>query len=149
LTLPVELARHHYAASTPGARIVGGLLIWLIVAAIVRAGIFAIAPSRHRGQPASPPATSRAQGWTLRYALAALIAAEVFLVAIGSLLWSVGARIPHGVGALISEATFLAVLVPLYRSGRLRAVDLGFRRAPGARSVGLVVLGFIAYGVFS
>jgi membrane protease YdiL (CAAX protease family) len=61
----------------------------------------------------------------------------------------VGVRIPIGLGVLIRDAIFLATLAPLYRSGSLRTVDLGLRRVPGARSVGLVLLGLLAYGWFS
>jgi uncharacterized protein len=49
-------------------------------------------------------------------------------------------------GSLIIDVAFLATLVPLYRSGALRPVDLGLRRVPPARSVGFAFLGLLAYG---
>jgi hypothetical protein len=55
-------------------------------------------------------------------------------------------RHPHGVAGLLVEAALLATLVPLYRSGALRPVDLGLRPVPPARSVGYAVLGLFVYG---
>ena len=60
-----------------------------------------------------------------------------------------GVQVPKGIGTLILEITFLATLAPLYVSGRLRPIDLGFRRAPAAFSVGLAALALFAYGLFS
>ncbi|MHB8233370.1 MAG: CPBP family intramembrane glutamic endopeptidase [Solirubrobacteraceae bacterium] len=66
--------------------------------------------------------------------------------AIVGVLRLLGADVPHGVGGLIVELALLCPLVPLYRSGALRAVDLGLRRVPAARSVGFALLGLYAYG---
>jgi hypothetical protein len=148
LLLPAELAKHHTAARTLGARVIGVIIFWLLVAAVLRAIIYAVSPA-WRGDARWPSPTARAQAWTVRYALAALIAAWAFAVALAAVLSSLGINVPHGVGTLIIEATFLATLLPLYQSGRLRPVDLGLRRVPGARSVGLAVLGFVAYVLFS
>ncbi|HEY5198698.1 MAG TPA: CPBP family intramembrane glutamic endopeptidase [Solirubrobacteraceae bacterium] len=43
----------------------------------------------------------------------------------------------------------LCALIPLYRSGRLSARDLGLRGAPGARAVGLCLLALAAYFAFA
>ncbi|MGO9322360.1 MAG: lysostaphin resistance A-like protein [Solirubrobacteraceae bacterium] len=51
-------------------------------------------------------------------------------------------------GALWFDVAWLASLVPLYRAGVLRSVDLGLRPAPAARSVGLALLVFVSLGVF-
>jgi membrane protease YdiL (CAAX protease family) len=51
------------------------------------------------------------------------------------------------VGLLCVDAVWLALLIPLYRAGLLRAVDLGLRTSPAARSVGLVLLVFVVIGV--
>lgn len=69
--------------------------------------------------------------------------------AVSLVSWFAGVHIRHGPGVLILEAVFLATLVPLYRSGSLRAVDLGLRRVPGARSVALALLGLLTYGLAS
>jgi CAAX protease family protein len=85
----------------------------------------------------------------VRYALAALVAVWVASGVVVVLLSLVGVSVPSSVSPLIIEALFLASLVPLYRSGSLRIADLGLRRAPGARSVGYVLLGLLAYGGFA
>jgi membrane protease YdiL (CAAX protease family) len=43
----------------------------------------------------------------------------------------------------------LSALIPLYRSGRLSARDLGLRAAPGARAVGLCLLALAVYFAFA
>jgi membrane protease YdiL (CAAX protease family) len=95
-----------------------------------------------------PGPTTRSQQWSVRYALTVLMAAWVASGVVVVLLWLVGVRVPGDASPLIIEAMFLASLVPLYRSGSLRAVDLGLRRVPGARSVGYVLLGLLAYSGF-
>lgn len=62
------------------------------------------------------------------------------------MLDEIGVGTPYGLWIVIVEASFLATLVPLYRSGSLRPADLGLRRVPPARSVGYAVLGLFAYG---
>lgn len=93
-------------------------------------------------------ATSRSRQWTVRYALLAYGAS--WIVA-GSV--ALGARLPgvhlfSDTDALYLDAAWLAALIPLYRAGVLRAVDLGLRAAPAARSVGLALLVFVASGLF-
>lgn len=95
-----------------------------------------------------PAPTARARAWSVRYAIAALAAAMAVALAIAYALRGLGVGVPHGIGALIVDALLLATLVPLYRSGALRPVDLGLRRVP-ARSVGLAILGLVAYGLSS
>jgi uncharacterized protein len=87
--------------------------------------------------------------WSVRYALAALVAATASAVLIVALLSLMGLPVPGKGATLILEAAFLASLIPLYRSGRLRGAALGLRRAPGARSVCLVVLALLSYAVVS
>ena len=85
----------------------------------------------------------------MRYALVALVAAWVASGLVVLLLWLVGVHVPSSVAPLIIEVTFLASLVPLYRSGCLRPVDLGLRRVPAVRSLAYAVLGLLAYGGFA
>jgi membrane protease YdiL (CAAX protease family) len=96
-----------------------------------------------------PTPTSRAQAWSVRYAITALVTAMATALAIAYVLRGLGIEVPHGIGVLIVDGLFLATLLPLYRSGALRAVDLGLRRVPAARSVGLAILGLVAYGLSS
>jgi membrane protease YdiL (CAAX protease family) len=93
-----------------------------------------------------PPPTQRSQQWSVRYALVALVLAELAASAVAWALRRVGVDFPRGVGGLLVEAALLATLVPLYRSGSLRPVDLGLRPVPPGRSVGYAVLGLFAYG---
>jgi membrane protease YdiL (CAAX protease family) len=94
-----------------------------------------------------PAPTDRSREWSVRYALAALVLAVLIAAALGFAFDESGVEIPRGVGALIIDGALLVTLVPLYRSGALRAADLGLRRVPPGRSVGLAVLAFIAYVV--
>ncbi len=116
------------------------------------AGVAHTTPSRsekERWLAPWPCPTTRSRQWTVRYALTAYVVWWLLVGAVALGLWIFGVRIPGGLDALIAEAAFLATLVPLYRLGSLQAVDLGLRRVPGARSVGLVLLGLFAYGCFS
>jgi len=93
----------------------------------------------------SPTALSRT--WTARGALKTYVAMWVVLVAIGLVLLALDLHPSFGVGALMTETVLLCLLLPLWRRGGLRSVkDLGLRPVPGARSVGLVFLGLLAYG---
>jgi membrane protease YdiL (CAAX protease family) len=66
--------------------------------------------------------------------------------ALGAVLYfGLGFHFRVGVGVLLVDATLLAALMPLKRTWGLTREDLGLRPAPGARSVGLVVLAFVAY----
>lgn len=96
-----------------------------------------------------PKPTARSQRWTVRYALLAYAALWVLNVLVALVLHFTGVATPVGVGGLIVEAIMLSTLFPLYRSGALHTIDLGLRRVPGARSVGLVLLGLFAYVVLS
>jgi len=69
------------------------------------------------------------------------------LLAIGLVFWLLGIRhIGIGLGVLLTEAVFLATLIPLWRRGALGAKDLGLRVVPGARATALAILGLFAYG---
>jgi membrane protease YdiL (CAAX protease family) len=96
-----------------------------------------------------PHPTVRSQQWSVRYALGALVAAWVASGLVVLLLWLAGVHVPSSVAPLIIEATFVMSLVPLYRSGSLRPVDLGLRCVPAVRSLAYVVLGLVAYGGFA
>ena len=85
----------------------------------------------------------------MRYALTAYVASLILpALAVTVLYFALGVRVPFGVGALLVEASFLATLIPLYRRGSLGVEDLGLRRVPGGRSVGLVLLALLAIGSF-
>ena len=93
--------------------------------------------------------TTRSRQWTVRYALLAYGASWVILglVSLAALLLF-GTRQSEGAGLLCVDAVWLASLIPLYRSGVLRAIDLGLRAAPAARSIGLALLVFVVSGLF-
>lgn len=124
------------------------LFVWLIGGAIVRLIILGVARLT-RGKVRWARPTAHSKGWSVRYAVIALVGAWALAVGLAYALHLIIGRIPHGIGALVVDLTFLAVLVPPYWRGRLRLVDLGLRRVPGARSAGLVVLGLLAYGLSS
>ncbi len=92
--------------------------------------------------------TETARQWTVRYALLAVLAAEVIAAVLGLALWALGIEAGPGLSFLVAEGSFLLTLVPLYRRGRLGRRDLGLVTVPGARSVGLVLLGLFAYAWF-
>ena len=96
-----------------------------------------------------PRPTARARKWSARYALVALVLATVLAGAVAFAFKAAGVDVPLGVSALILDGAFLAAMVPLSRAGALHAVDLGLRRAPAARSVGLALLALVAYGLSS
>lgn len=77
--------------------------------------------------------------------VALIVGAVASSVVVWTLRW-IGIDVPRGVSGLFVEIALLCTLVPLYRSGRLRPVDLGLRRVPPARSVGYAALGLFAYG---
>jgi membrane protease YdiL (CAAX protease family) len=93
-----------------------------------------------------PLPTARSLSWTIRYAVIAFVCATAGATALYLLLRAVGVGVPRSDGTLLGDATMLAALVPLARRDGLSPKDLGLRRAPGARSVGLVLLAIVAYG---
>lgn len=84
----------------------------------------------------------------MRYALVAYVASWVAVIFVTFGAWLVGVRYERVVGALWFDVAWLASLVPLYRAGVLRTDDLGLRRSPAARSLGLALLVFAASAVF-
>lgn len=96
-----------------------------------------------------PAPTENARRWSPKYALLAFIVAVVLAGAIAAGLRLLGITFPDATGTLVLDATLLGALAPLYRSGALRARDLGFRRAPGARSVGAAVATWFGYTLFA
>jgi len=85
--------------------------------------------------------TADPRRWTARYALLAYGASWLVIgwVSLGACL-PLGIRMSDGAGLLCIDAAWLAALVPLYRVGVLRAVDLGLRKSPAGRSLGLALL---------
>ncbi len=104
------------------------------------------APAESVAASRRPVPTERSRRWSLRYALAVLVLVTVAVRAIGFVLDELGVGLAQGPGVLLVETMFMATLVPLYRSGSLRPVDLGLRPVPPGRSVGYAVLGLFAYG---
>ena len=76
--------------------------------------------------------------WTVGYAAASVGVVVAAALIVVDLLPRRGLRL--GVGALVLDAVLLGTLVPLHRSGRLRARDLGLRGTAPGRAV-LLVLG--------
>lgn len=99
---------------------------------------------KRKGRPA-PPRT----GWTIRYAICALILVIIVGIAESLVLRALLGRGPlrTGIGGLLLDATMLATLVPLYRRRRFKLEALGLRSAPLGRSIGLVWLGLIAVAI--
>jgi membrane protease YdiL (CAAX protease family) len=84
----------------------------------------------------------------VRYALMAYVASWIAVLCAALGAWLVGVRHWGAAGALWFDAAWLASLVPLYRAGVLRSIDLGLRRVPAGRSVGLALLVFVVLGMF-
>jgi membrane protease YdiL (CAAX protease family) len=95
-----------------------------------------------------PSPTREAKLWRPGYAVAALVLAQLLAVAVAGLLGA-GNGLPAGAGATIVECCLLLTMLPLSRSRHIRGRDLGLKTVPGARSVGLAVLGLFAYGLSS
>jgi membrane protease YdiL (CAAX protease family) len=100
------------------------------------------------GPSARPSSLSVTREWSVRYALVAYVASWLAVLCITLGAWLLGVRDWGVVGALWFDVVWLVSLVPLYRAGVLRAVDLGMRPAPAARSVGFALLVFVSLGVF-
>lgn len=92
-----------------------------------------------------PPRVDSSSGWTLRYALGAYLVSLAVGAALAGAL--TGGELRLGLGVLGVDAAMLACLLPLHRSRRLSARDLGLRRSPPAEAVGLVVVSVIAIGI--
>jgi membrane protease YdiL (CAAX protease family) len=96
-----------------------------------------------------PSPTERSREWTVRYALTAYIAMWAILLALGLPLRLLGVHFGVGLGVSLTEAVFLATLIPLWRRGAVGVRDLGLRLVPGARATALALLALIAYGWIS
>ncbi len=135
-----------------GESLVGGLIIVGWIGGIITS--FAIRPGYKRridGTPRVrapwPKPTARSREWSVRYALIAYAVTFVSVNAIAAALYfGLGVRLRVGAGVLLVDGVLLGALWPLRQRGLTRQ-DLGLRAAPGARSVGLVVLALVAYGV--
>ncbi len=85
----------------------------------------------------------------MRYALIAYVVTFVGVNVIAAVLYfGLGVRLRVGAGVLLVDAVFSVALWPLRQRGLTRQ-DLGLRAAPGARSVGLVVLALVVYGLIA
>ena len=85
----------------------------------------------------------------MRYALIAYVVTFVGVNAIAAALYfGLGVRLRVGAAVLLVDGVLLGALWPLRRRGLTRQ-DLGLRAAPGARSIGLVVLALLVYGVIA
>jgi membrane protease YdiL (CAAX protease family) len=151
----LALAGWMIAATAPAGSEAENLAAAPVVAAWI-AGIatsFVVRPAYDRRvrertteRAAWPEPTARSRQWSIRYALAAYVVTFLGVTALAaSLYFGLGVQLPVGAGVLVVDATLLFALLPLRRRGGLRRQDLGLRGAPGARSVGLVVLSLIAY----
>lgn len=133
-----------------GENLVGGLIVAAWVGGVITS--FAIRPGYKRrmgGFPRVrapwPKPTARSRGWSARYALIAYVVTFVGVnVVAAALYFGPGVRLRVGAGVLLVDGVLLCALWPLSRRGLTRQ-DLGLRAAPGARSVGLVILALIAY----
>lgn len=96
-----------------------------------------------------PMPTERSREWTVRYALVAYLvawsAATLLILVLELGDW----KLHVGVRVLIFDAMLLAALIPLRRSGGLALSDLGVRRAPAVRSVGLSLFALVIVGIFN
>jgi hypothetical protein len=105
--------------------------------------MLSLSPAPWSGRP-----TERLTEWTARYALIALLVAELGANGIVLVLrYSSGAEVPHGVRVVVLDTALLATLIPLYLAGSLGLRNLGLRRVPGARSVGLALLALLVVGL--
>lgn len=97
-----------------------------------------------------PRPTALSLTWTVRYALVAFALTFGGDILLGLLLRQVfGVHLQVWFGVLIVDATLLASLVPLARDRGLSPIDLGVRAVPAMRSLGLVLLALVAYGVLA
>lgn len=118
---------------------------------------FAIRPAYERrigtylpGQGQWPQPTAQSRQWSARYALTAYVLTFAGGIALAAILrFGVGVKLGVGVGVLMVDAILLVSLVPLRRRHGLTREDLGLRTTRAGRSVGLVVLGLLAYGLVS
>jgi uncharacterized protein len=137
-----------------GENLVGGLIVAGWIGGAITS--FAIRPGYRRrmgGFPRIrapwPKPTARSREWSVRYALIAYAVTFVGVNAIAAALYfGLGVRLRVGAGVLLVDGVLLGALWPLRQRGLTRQ-DLGLRAAPGARSVGLVVLALLVYGVIA
>ena len=115
------------------------------MAQVVQGGERSAPEGRRRRKPRPAPAANR--GWTVRYALFAYAVSLVLDFAIAAALPRHALRI--GLGALAIDLVMLATLIPLWRSDRLAARDLGLRGTSAPRAVGLVLAGIVVYLILS
>jgi membrane protease YdiL (CAAX protease family) len=102
--------------------------------------------TRVRVRASWPEPTVQSRQWSARYALIAYAITFAGVSVLAAVLcFGLGVQLHIGVGGLVVDAILLGSLVPLKIKRRLTGTDLGLRAAPAARSVGLVILAFVAY----
>jgi membrane protease YdiL (CAAX protease family) len=102
---------------------------------------------RRRRYTPWPTTTDRSKQWTVKFALIAYALTFLLPNAIGLLLHVLGVHVQLGASGMIVEVFLLGALIPLRRRFGLSPEDLGLRPTHPARSLGLVVLGVVAYGL--
>lgn len=95
-----------------------------------------------------PSATWRS--WSVRNALGAYAVSWLAIAGVTRFAQQDASMraVARGGGALIIDATWLLLLLPLYRAGRLRLSDLGLQRIPDAAGLALAVLALIVAAIF-
>jgi membrane protease YdiL (CAAX protease family) len=97
-----------------------------------------------------PQPTERSRQWSANYALADYAVVFVATILLGLLLRYVyDIHVGVGAGVLIVDAMLLAGLVPVARKRGLAPADVGLRPTREMPSLGLVILGLVAYLVFA
>ena len=149
--LVVVIARHPGTSSgIGGLLLIGGWAGGIVASFSIRSRY----EWRRHGIPITPVPwprpTERSRRWTARYGLVAYVATFAAVIVLGLVLTDLlNVRIEVGPSVLIVDAGLLVALVPLRRSGRLSAIDLGLRPTLGLRSLGLVVGGLFAYALIA
>jgi uncharacterized protein len=147
------------ASIEPATDFEEGLAVVLLVVAwvggmvtsfVVRPGYERRVGGRVRERVPWPEPTAQSRQWSVRYALSAYVITFVGVLVLAAVLYfGLGVQLHIGVGGLVVDAILLGSLVPLKLKHRLTGADLGLRAAPAARSVGLVILAFVAYVVIA
>jgi membrane protease YdiL (CAAX protease family) len=138
---------------TEGVGVVLIVVAWVagvITSFVIRPGYERRVGGRVRERVPWPEPTAQSRQWSVRYALTAYVITFVGVLVLAAVLYfGLGVQLHVGVGGLVVDAILLGSLVPLKLRHRLTGTDLGLRAAPAARSVGLVILAFVAYVVIA
>ena len=124
-------------------------MAWLagvVTSFVIRPGYERRVGGRVRERLPWPEPTAQSPQWSVRYAVSAYVITFVGVLVLAAVLYfGLGVQLHIGVGGLVVDAILLGSLVPLKLKHRLTGRDLGLRAVPAARSVGLVILAFVAY----